>query len=365
MAGHNHRSWCSCGWCNGGQSYSYDEYFKQIENRSSFVPSYTWDYSYIERIYRYKSFINPNARCPVCNVEVYFYQSPYGGKVYFDELGPPWTKHGCTTTSKTPIKAIDRDTLSKFQPKWIRLKWKPFVCKETKLTINLQEVILISGEELVTCYGLSNNIKITSGSLVYLRMINDKYTEASILLEGNNAKTFILTMEKDNDENYFKELANFSIMEKYELPITNYRKYSLLCNTINQSYYETLISDENTSALILTYIFFRFFDKESMINKVIQHTKSVKTGMNDIFSYIIKLGIKGFIDNFEKEYRYYEDEVILILKSVVNVPMANGIKKIIENKERELEQPSTKYILKDGVWVLKKQLINTSILSHL
>src|SRR5580698_4295669 len=44
----------------------------------------------------YPSYINPNARCPVCGAFVYFYQSPYGGRVFFDELGPPWPKHPCT-----------------------------------------------------------------------------------------------------------------------------------------------------------------------------------------------------------------------------------------------------------------------------
>jgi hypothetical protein len=44
----------------------------------------------------YPSYINPNARCPVCGASVYFYQSPYGGRVFFDELGPPWPKHPCT-----------------------------------------------------------------------------------------------------------------------------------------------------------------------------------------------------------------------------------------------------------------------------
>jgi hypothetical protein len=37
----------------------------------------------------YPSYVNPNARCPVCGASVYFYQSPYGGRVFFDELGPP------------------------------------------------------------------------------------------------------------------------------------------------------------------------------------------------------------------------------------------------------------------------------------
>lgn len=44
----------------------------------------------------YESYVNPNARCPVCGAAVYFYQSPYGGRVFFDELGPPWPKHPCT-----------------------------------------------------------------------------------------------------------------------------------------------------------------------------------------------------------------------------------------------------------------------------
>lgn len=44
----------------------------------------------------YPSYVNPNARCPVCGDPVYFYQSPYGGRVFFNELGPPWEKHGCT-----------------------------------------------------------------------------------------------------------------------------------------------------------------------------------------------------------------------------------------------------------------------------
>lgn len=44
----------------------------------------------------YPSYVNPNARCPVCGDSVYFYQSPYGGRVFFDELGPPWPKHPCT-----------------------------------------------------------------------------------------------------------------------------------------------------------------------------------------------------------------------------------------------------------------------------
>jgi len=42
------------------------------------------------------SYLNPNAHCPVCNKPVFFYQSAHGGRVFFDNVGWPWPKHGCT-----------------------------------------------------------------------------------------------------------------------------------------------------------------------------------------------------------------------------------------------------------------------------
>lgn len=44
------------------------------------------------------SYTTPNARCPVCAKWVYFYRSPFGGRVFFDELGGDWPKHPCTDT---------------------------------------------------------------------------------------------------------------------------------------------------------------------------------------------------------------------------------------------------------------------------
>ncbi|RUY04032.1 hypothetical protein EOA25_19125, partial [Mesorhizobium sp. M2A.F.Ca.ET.040.01.1.1] len=37
-------------------------------------------------------YVNPNARCPVCGAAVFFYANQHGSRVYFDELGQPWTK---------------------------------------------------------------------------------------------------------------------------------------------------------------------------------------------------------------------------------------------------------------------------------
>lgn len=47
----------------------------------------------------YSNYVNPNARCPICHEQVFFYQSSDGGRVFFDELGPPWPKHPCTNSS--------------------------------------------------------------------------------------------------------------------------------------------------------------------------------------------------------------------------------------------------------------------------
>ena len=103
----------------------------------------------------YPSYINPNARCPVCGASVYFYQSPYGGRVFFDELGPPWPKHPCTdnpivrhhfssadgrtrilttvTKSETslcetaPSEARSPGALSNPVAAWVQAGWMPFV----------------------------------------------------------------------------------------------------------------------------------------------------------------------------------------------------------------------------------------------
>jgi hypothetical protein len=67
------------GWCSGSKSW----------NNSSG--------SSLHRDYKtYDSYLDPNARCPVCGAPVFFYQSPYGGRIFFDDVGWPWPKHPCT-----------------------------------------------------------------------------------------------------------------------------------------------------------------------------------------------------------------------------------------------------------------------------
>lgn len=79
----NHAPDCECGW--GGQyhgSAAQDEIrYRSFSDNSSYV--------------------NPNANCPVCGKVVFFYQSPHGGRVFFDDLGWPWPKHPCTDNSRS------------------------------------------------------------------------------------------------------------------------------------------------------------------------------------------------------------------------------------------------------------------------
>jgi len=79
----NHPAGCTCGW--GGDGH------KGSGGPHSYIP---FEYKIHER-----SYVNPNAKCPVCGAPVFFYRSPYNGRVYFDELGYPWTKHPCTDAS--------------------------------------------------------------------------------------------------------------------------------------------------------------------------------------------------------------------------------------------------------------------------
>jgi hypothetical protein len=67
------------GWCSG---------YKSSSNPAD---------SSLNRSYKtYDSYLDPNARCPVCRAPVFFYQSPHGGRVFFDDVGWPWPKHQCT-----------------------------------------------------------------------------------------------------------------------------------------------------------------------------------------------------------------------------------------------------------------------------
>lgn len=64
------------------------------------------------------SYVNPNAHCPVCRKQVFYYQSPHGGRVFFDNLGWPWEKHPCTDNPRSQqgnVKPLAADVFKPFR----------------------------------------------------------------------------------------------------------------------------------------------------------------------------------------------------------------------------------------------------------
>ena len=70
-----------------------------------------------------ESYTNPNARCPVCGQHVFYYQSPSGARVFFDDLGWPWPKHPCTdnpasqSSSVRPLRTSSASSRKEFLSK--------------------------------------------------------------------------------------------------------------------------------------------------------------------------------------------------------------------------------------------------------
>jgi hypothetical protein len=123
----------------------------------------------------YPSYVNPNATCPRCGKNVYFYQSPFGGRVYFNEMGPPWPKHGPTPwecqdeveshprreTEASPSVAEHAASLKKSErqidlavsppkpnpkiPDWRKAGWNPLLLSKAEST---SSGIVIAGNEL-------------------------------------------------------------------------------------------------------------------------------------------------------------------------------------------------------------------------
>lgn len=134
---YNHPPDCTCGWGGEGHAGGGGNYY---------TPSKSW----VERpiifhasttFQTYVSYTNPNAKCPVCDAAVFFYQSPYGGRVFFDELGPPWPKHPCTDsvlgktcvefdTNLTPVVIQEPEHRITTVPQWQREGWEIYICEK-------------------------------------------------------------------------------------------------------------------------------------------------------------------------------------------------------------------------------------------
>jgi hypothetical protein len=123
----NHSPGCTCGWGGiGHMGRRGPGGYTQISGNANVY----WSVPPIRATY--ESYVTPNASCPVCGASVFFYQSPYGGRVFFDELGPPWPKHPCTdNTQAVPepkcISNPDASILSQRVYHWQVNGWLPYI----------------------------------------------------------------------------------------------------------------------------------------------------------------------------------------------------------------------------------------------
>jgi hypothetical protein len=112
---HNHPPGCPCGW--GGVWYGHgnteSDWLFRREPRPRKLGPQRGTSSLLAG-----GFTVPNSRCPVCNASVYYYESPYGGRVFFDSLGPPWPKHPCTFGAPTTVLASSGRS-------WQQRNWEP------------------------------------------------------------------------------------------------------------------------------------------------------------------------------------------------------------------------------------------------
>jgi len=147
---YNHRPGCDCGW--GGVFYGL----------GLGVGGHYWG--------RPESYTNPNARCPRCSALVYFYKSPDGGSVYFDDLGPPWPKHPCMDAGTQTIWP-GRTALALEMPLLAAEGWHPLLCVNIGASKGNSDIVVfdIGSDGEKQLYARRPNAKISIDSPILWR----------------------------------------------------------------------------------------------------------------------------------------------------------------------------------------------------
>lgn len=176
----NHPPDCACGW--GGEGH--------LGRRGSVSGTYNvLGYWWVPHITQtHESYINPNAACPVCGAPVYFYQASSGGRVFFDELGPPWPKHPCTNNKSTPAR-LTTFPIPATLPEWQTAGWVPFYI--IKILGTYKFLLEIKGNfenQSVTLFLRKNShtaiTQISKQCIAFLKQRSDGCFDLSLLTES-------------------------------------------------------------------------------------------------------------------------------------------------------------------------------------
>lgn len=185
----NHTPDCVCGW--GGSGHLGRRGFGASSNdRAGFwwIPSITQTR---------ESYTVPNAACPVCGASVFFYQSPSGGRVFFDELGPPWPKHPCTNNTSAPKSLNVSSGVERISgPSWSTAGWSPFFISNVSNTY--KSVLEVTGtieEESMTLFVRKNShiatSQITEQCIAFLRRGVASNFELSLIIGTHKSITTV------------------------------------------------------------------------------------------------------------------------------------------------------------------------------
>lgn len=158
----NHSKNCDCGW-GGDTGYGWQNHGSSARAPSAPPP---------RPVIRLSTTI-PNARCPVCGDVVFFYASPFGGRVFFDELGPPWPKHPCTDNPRKSVSLRSPLELKR-QPtrdwQWNRDGWIRLTALEIRLDDGCAYLTAQGGEPPIQYqFGWEGEPHFTADDPVYCR----------------------------------------------------------------------------------------------------------------------------------------------------------------------------------------------------
>lgn len=178
----NHSASCTCGW--GGEGHlGKSSGHKGLNTLFTAIIYKTYSELLVGATF-------PNASCPVCGFKVFFYKSPQGGRVFFDELGPPWPKHPCTDNGRE-VRQIELRNLTKIETPIYKSTdgWQPFLCEDITYQKFDKEVAKITGifVDIKKTFFLKQS-GLTINSPFFIKIIDNNMSISTIVHLGKEIK---------------------------------------------------------------------------------------------------------------------------------------------------------------------------------
>ncbi|MEY3288438.1 MAG: hypothetical protein RLZZ419_680 [Pseudomonadota bacterium] len=279
---HNHSPSCTCGFGGDGHlgrrpfngsiyTYSQPNYSRGLSRNSCNLSFH----NRVESNYNsfVSAFVNPNANCPVCGEAVFFCQTENGGRIFFEELGPPWTKHPCTDNlrnrsekisqwvlfNQTPLNKTRMANAGEFSFLWQKEGWKPFSFFNAQIVHGIFTLIegMFEGEE-ISLYIKHLEIPINSIKSVPIQI--KRINKNTFILS-----TFIYTDTGNGFKIFEKKYTAFNGLQIGHLESIKEKKYNKKYGNKKTSINKQPVKTQKSS---IKTAFELAFEKVGLINKV-------------------------------------------------------------------------------------------------